>query len=439
MHNTENAKAVRSVPPAAVLYFLIVAIIATAVFMRMRREKRIPQVVIHNFPIRVLAYFGQDSLGSMPSTLATTMNGDACILTVTGGLRGQGSLDHYRSKSGKIRAVRALNHSYVSFSSVPSELVSCGSSVVYGTQSTSPHSASSELFSFDANRNRLTPLLKGHHLQTFSIVGHDNESIYLCSDHMDMSDINKPSDNAWAKPSQLLQYSLSKHKVSVLCSFPPRRNDYAAEECSSLVTGNNGMLYGARSDGGSVTGGYLGTGEIFKIAPNGIVTVAHAFSPLRFFLRNRDGANPVQLASDAVGDVYGITARGGEGGNGVLFKIAPNGTFTVLHSFSATTTGNNRSGVHPTCLIVSPAGIVYGAADLGGSNEFGTIFRYVPSSHTFDVIHEFGSTSKITGQQEGAQPLDLTFTKSGNLMGVTEFGGKYGGGTLFELKLNRQN
>jgi uncharacterized repeat protein (TIGR03803 family) len=57
-----------------------------------------------------------------------------------------------------------------------------------------------------------------------------------------------------------------------------------------------------------------------------------------------DGANPEGgLIVDRAGNLYGTTAGGGESGWGVVFKLAPNGTSTVLHSFA----GGSSDGAFP--------------------------------------------------------------------------------------------
>jgi uncharacterized repeat protein (TIGR03803 family) len=48
-----------------------------------------------------------------------------------------------------------------------------------------------------------------------------------------------------------------------------------------------------------------------------------------------DGANPLaSLTRDAAGNLYGTTSGGGPIGYGVVFKLSPTGTETVLYSFT---------------------------------------------------------------------------------------------------------
>jgi uncharacterized repeat protein (TIGR03803 family) len=94
----------------------------------------------------------------------------------------------------------------------------------------------------------------------------------------------------------------------------------------SLIWGKDGNLYGTTSDGG--TGGY---GTLFEISPTGAFTSLHSFD------RVNDGSLPVAaLTQDRGGNLYGTTEYdGGAGhGSGTVFKLAPDGTLSVIHAFN---------------------------------------------------------------------------------------------------------
>ncbi|HEY2446670.1 MAG TPA: choice-of-anchor tandem repeat GloVer-containing protein, partial [Rhizomicrobium sp.] len=61
-------------------------------------------------------------------------------------------------------------------------------------------------------------------------------------------------------------------------------------------------------------------------------------------------------------------------GCGTVFKLAPDGTETVLHSFK---TGSN--GANPTAgLVADGAGNLYGTTSDGGAYGYGTVFEVTP-------------------------------------------------------------
>ena len=107
-------------------------------------------------------------------------------------------------------------------------------------------------------------------------------------------------------------------------------------------------------------------------------TVLHAFSG------GADGGNPyASLIADTAGNLYGTTYHGGNsylvvGDNsyGVVFKLSPNGAETVLHSF----TGFPDDGSYPSAaLIADNAGNLYGTTSGGGVSNQGVVFKLAPN------------------------------------------------------------
>ena len=92
----------------------------------------------------------------------------------------------------------------------------------------------------------------------------------------------------------------------------------------SLVAGSEGLLLGMTKDGGADN-----FGTIFSYDPQtNQYTVLHSFNEL-------DGKNPTgSLAFQSLNNtVYGMTSKGGEFGEGVLFKYGPitkNPTYSVI-------------------------------------------------------------------------------------------------------------
>lgn len=138
---------------------------------------------------------------------------------------------------------------------------------------------------------------------------------------------------------------------------------------STLAVGVDGNGYGTTLSGGDNTCGAGGCGTIFKITPRGKLTTLYRFH----------GSWPLGVAPSAViqatdRNLYGATFQGGDSkcgqgnGCGTLFKIAPSGTFTLLHTFELS------DGQNPGALLQGTNGILYGATALGGLNDYGTLF-----------------------------------------------------------------
>src|SRR5437667_43083 len=99
----------------------------------------------------------------------------------------------------------------------------------------------------------------------------------------------------------------------------------------------------------------------------------------------------------------------------------------VLHNF-----GNGADGIQPYAgLIFDAAGDLFGTTLAGGANGYGTVFELKPTAGgnwAERVLHNFYRNST-----DGSEPSGLVFDVSGNLYGVTFYGGAYDGGTLFQL------
>ncbi len=110
-------------------------------------------------------------------------------------------------------------------------------------------------------------------------------------------------------------------------------------------------------------------GTVFKLAPDGTESVLHAFSG------GSDGAKPYGgLLADLSGNLYGTTwAGGGDCNCGTVFRLAPDGTETVLHAFSGSDGGYPNAG-----LAIDKKGVLYGTTFLGGANDSGTVFKIAP-------------------------------------------------------------
>ena len=209
---------------------------------------------------------------------------------------------------------------------------------------------------------------------------------------------------------------------TVLYSFCSLSNcSDGAEPFAGLIADSAGNLYGTASAGGT-----SGNGVVFKLAPGGTETVLHAFAGVP------DGAIPYAgLIADSAGNLYGTTFEGGASNDGVVFKLAPptppatSWNETVLYSFMGS------GGGYPTAgLIADSAGNLYGTTkSLNGTS--GTVFRLAPGG-TETVLYSFCSLSNCS---DGAAPAaGLIADSAGNLYGTTYSGGATGFyGTVFKL------
>ncbi len=208
----------------------------------------------------------------------------------------------------------------------------------------------------------------------------------------------------------------SAQTFDVLYGFTGGADGYWPQ--GNLVEDASGNLYGVTRVGGKYqidSGGNENSyGTVFKIAPNGSVTTLHTFAG------GAGGSMPWGIVLDATGNLYGVTAWGGDmscwGGTGcgVLYKIDTGGHYSVVYNFEACS-----DGAQPFSLTADGNGNIYGVTSFGGNNQcsidggFGTIFKVDASGHE-SVLYSF------TGGSDGQNPQNnLILDSSGNLYGAS--------------------
>lgn len=182
-----------------------------------------------------------------------------------------------------------------------------------------------------------------------------------------------------------------------------------------LILGTDGNFYGTAYAGGS-----SGYGAIFKMAPDGTLTTLHSFVGA-----TTEGSNPYAgLLEAADGNFYGTTYYGGAHQAGTVFKITPDGTFTNLVSFDS----DSKGAFFPYAgLAQASDGNFFGTTLRGGAEDLGVIFK-MDAAGTLTVIHEF------QGGSDGSNPEgQLVVGADAALYGTTLQGGAGGRGTIYKI------
>ncbi|MFT3898513.1 MAG: hypothetical protein QM719_12640 [Thermomonas sp.] len=195
------------------------------------------------------------------------------------------------------------------------------------------------------------------------------------------------------------------YNFRVLHRFSGSPND-GAKPLPHVEFDADGNLYGTTAGGG------FGAGAIFKIANDGTESLLYSIDSF---------ANAVASVTmdPATGDMYGTMPVGGsspgciifEQGCGILYKVATDGTYTLLKQFG-------RSGDAPgSRLVLDPQGNLY------GTTQYGEIYK-VSASGRVSTLYKNATSF----------PVSVIRDAVGNLYGVTnDFGG---GGTAFKLSPN---
>jgi uncharacterized repeat protein (TIGR03803 family) len=151
---------------------------------------------------------------------------------------------------------------------------------------------------------------------------------------------------------------------------------------------------------------------VYQVNQTGTLTVLHDFDG------TSDGSRPQgTLVQDADGNFYGVAVEGGKGNKGTVFKLASNGDFTVLHTFTG---GKDGSGPQGT-LLMDNAGNLYGSAIKGGDSGNGTVFE-ITKGGKFKRLYSFtGERTVIAPMGDWSRIRTGTSTAQPNSVPVSSF------------------
>jgi uncharacterized repeat protein (TIGR03803 family) len=201
------------------------------------------------------------------------------------------------------------------------------------------------------------------------------------------------------------------YTFTTLVIFPNSSQKSAVNPMAPTIDGL-GNIYGISFRGGANDGGTL-----FKVTPAGSLSVLYSFPNNTF----PQGA----VVRDSHGNLYGGTARGGTYNEGFIFKVTSAGKMTILHSFSSSAVSGYYS------LARDSGGNLYGY-DASGN---GSLFKLTPRGE-YTILYAFCSLSDCA---DGGGPFASgpaggpIIMPDGNLYGMTGGGGTLGYGTIFRI------
>jgi len=201
----------------------------------------------------------------------------------------------------------------------------------------------------------------------------------------------------------------NKWQETLLYAFKGGADGYGPGT-GKLAMDAEGNLYGAAAGGDLQCDAPYGCGIVFKVAPDGTKTILHNFSG------GLDGQTIYgSVVIDAQGNLYGTTTIGGTFGMGTVFKITPAGSKTTLYSFVG-----GSDGAYPQAgLTLDANGNIYGTTSGGGTPNMGTVFE-VTQAGIEKVLYSFSGP-------DGNYPYaGVTLDKQGNVYGTTYAGGNFG-------------
>ncbi len=138
-----------------------------------------------------------------------------------------------------------------------------------------------------------------------------------------------------------------------------------------------------------------------------------------------DGANPRGSLTLSGSTIYGMTEFGGSGNTGVVFKINTNGAgFSILHNFGS----DSGDGARPLGSLTLSGSMLYGAAQYGGSGNYGTLFQLDTNGAGYANLYSF-----MFSRGDGLLPCGSLTLSGSTLYGTASVGGPNFGGTVFGI------
>lgn len=188
---------------------------------------------------------------------------------------------------------------------------------------------------------------------------------------------------------------------------------------------DRGNIYGVAAYGGGNQNCEYGCGTVYKLTHS---QSGWSETTLHTFQQGVDGGWPGPLIRDKAGNLYGITEGYGPDNNGgTVWELSPSGptwTFKVLHAFTTETV--NDFGPYP--LTMDSSGNLYGITNWGGANNEGLLFKLTPANGHWNYtdLHDFG--------EDGCYPQGAVIRDhAGNLYGAAESCGRYGYGVIWKF------
>jgi uncharacterized repeat protein (TIGR03803 family) len=203
-----------------------------------------------------------------------------------------------------------------------------------------------------------------------------------------------------------------------LYSFQGTTGNYGAYP-QGLVQGTDGNLYGVTAAGGDT----FDSGTFYKISTGGDLKTFCSFYDVG---PCRDSQAPsANLVEGTNGDFYGVDLEG------QIIRLTTRGKLKVLYT--------NANAIPRSSLILASNGDFYGTTVNGGANGQGDVFK-ITSAGKLTTVYSFCSVIQNNICLDGAQPnLALVEGSDGNLYGTTSIGGNDGVndgyGTIFKMTL----
>jgi uncharacterized repeat protein (TIGR03803 family) len=340
-----------------------------------------------------------------PNSLSQTTDGKFFGIYRSGGYDNSGYVFEWDTTSTVLTEKFSFNNAPEG-RSPKGDLVMAGNGKLYGMTSFGGRYDDGVIFEMDTATREY---VKKFDFKQDSTGGNPSGSLLAAHDGMlyGMTD-NGGSENAGV----IFEWDLSTDSYSIKTEFEDRTRGMGPK--SRLIEGSNHKLYGVSKNGGNYyydgRAGYYSYGVFFEWDPD-----SNSFSKLHDFGDGQGGSLPFGSPLQATdGKFYGQTTTG------VLYSWDPfTSAYTVKYNFPGPSVPNGS-------LIQAGNGKLYGMIS-GRASSNGVLYEYDP------VTGSYADKVNFDGINKGAKPMgSLIQSTNGKLYGLTQNGGNYDKGVLFE-------
>lgn len=296
--------------------------------------------------------------------------------TALGGIYNMGVMYSYNYKTNQEKVEINFNGTNGVQNDAGNDLIQANNGLLYGTTGGGGSHNSGVLYSYNINTSKDSVLFN---FDT-NISGYGPfRGLFLDSASQVLYGITKYGGKyIHCDCGTLFSFNTSTNKDSVLYYFDTN-NTNGINPVSNLIK-YNGLIYGITESDKTT-----GQGAIFTYN-SGNNTVNSAFDFNGNDGGTSDGDNPVLIN----GLMYGLTAQGGNIGDGVFFSFDPvNDSEKVLVNF------NGTNGIDPEGRVIQNPdnGLLYGVTIGGGSYNMGVLFSYDINTSTYKKLLDFNGTN----------------------------------------------
>ncbi|GAA3789323.1 hypothetical protein GCM10022271_22270 [Corallibacter vietnamensis] len=365
--------------------------------------------VIYEYDIQantlVTKYEFNGTNGANPYSGLLYHNSKLYGMTSSGGINGLGVLFEYDLQLDTY--TKKLDFDGVNNGANPYGSLSHNSNKLYGLTRSGGINSEGVMFEFDINTDAYTKLVDFDSATTGSSP---YTNLLLASNNKLYGMTRYGGSNNFGV---LFEYDIALSSYAVKFEFFNGKHPGIIK----LLEATNGKLYGTLP-----SSNYSGVLFEFDYNTNNFLE--------KIEFNNNDGATPSSdLVQASNGYLYGLTSSGGAFNDGVIFEIDPvTNVYTKKVDLENINTGqqSTKSG-----FILADNDLLYGVANNGGTNGYGTLFEYNPSTNVYTKKIDFDQAN--TGAYPSANLLQAS---NGKLYGTTYSGGTNGYGVLFEFEIS---